>query len=89
MRPPWCSRRSRTDSQMRPAECKASPDDCVQSLVNYSASGQSCHESFPLKLCSNCSKQIEFGVMAPSEMVQASEVQIYERTLYKVKRALR
>ena len=31
-----------------------------------------------------CSKQIEFGVMAPSEMVQASEVQIYERTLYKV-----
>ncbi|CAK0785283.1 hypothetical protein CVIRNUC_008489 [Coccomyxa viridis] len=28
-------------------------------------------------------KQIEFGVMAPSEMVQASEVQIYERTLYK------
>ena len=32
-----------------------------------------------------CSKQIEFGVMAPSEMVQASEVQIYERTLYKVR----
>lgn len=31
-----------------------------------------------------CSKQIEFGVMAPSEMVQASEVQVYERTLYKV-----
>ena len=26
--------------------------------------------------------------MAPSEMVQASEVQIYERTLYKVPRGL-
>ncbi len=35
-------------------------------------------------LLSSRSKQIEFSVMAPSEMVQASEVQIFERTLYKV-----
>lgn len=35
-------------------------------------------------VCAVCSQQIQFGLMSPSEIVKASELQVYERSLYKV-----
>jgi hypothetical protein len=33
------------------------------------------------------SQQIQFGLMDPNEIVKASEFQVYERSLYKVRAA--
>lgn len=34
--------------------------------------------------CRSCSKQISFGLMAPTEIINTAELHVYERALYKV-----
>jgi hypothetical protein len=53
---------------------------------------QSCYHTLfkgpcPCVLYSCHSKQIQFGVMSPADIINTSEFHVYERALYKVRQS--